>query len=150
MRRLLVLAAVLAACRARRPEPTNALASQQIDAAIPETSAPAEPVAIIAPSEGVGLAPGPEGHLGAWLALGPFRLDDKKDPATFKPQGLADDRALRPRYGATEATARIDAPKRDDKADRSDAHKLRIVLAATVIDQASRKHRKVLTTTRWT
>ena len=47
------------------------------------------------------------------------------------------------------AIAWMVAPKRDDKADRSDAPKLRLVIAATVIDQASRKHRTVLTSTRW-
>ena len=48
------------------------------------------------------------------------------------------------------AIAWIVAPKRDDKADRNDAPKLRLVIAATVIDQASRRHRKVLTSSRWT
>lgn len=83
-------------------------------------SVPEEPpVATVEPAEGVGLAPGPAGHLGAWLALGPFRVepsladftawrppvrDDKgkPDPTTL------DDRALRPAYGASLATTRVD------------------------------------------
>ena len=45
----------------------------------PELTAP---IAQIAASEGVGLVAGPSGHVGAWLALGPFRLDEKAPPAS--------------------------------------------------------------------
>lgn len=80
------------------------------------SAAPVEPVATVTPEEGVGVVPGPEGHLGAWLALGPFRLDEKKpDAATFRPAGVADDRALDPRYGVSVGAARVDVPQRDDK-----------------------------------
>ncbi|MBK7397199.1 MAG: hypothetical protein IPJ34_13080 [Myxococcales bacterium] len=71
------------------------------------------PLPSVAPSEGVGVVLGPEGHLGAGLALGPFRLDDKKaDVATFRPTGVVDDRASLPRYGATEGSARVDVAQK--------------------------------------
>lgn len=89
----------------------SASASASVSASVAE-----EPAAVVAPSEGVGVVLGPEGHLGAWLALGPFRLDDKKaDAATFRPTGVVDDRALAPRYGATEGSARVDVAQKDDK-----------------------------------
>jgi predicted esterase len=58
------------------------------------------PIAQVAENEGVGIAPGPSGHLGAWLALGPFRLDPSASAATFHPPQIADDRALSPKVGA--------------------------------------------------
>ncbi len=56
-------------------------------AASASTTAPDDessaPIAQVAPDEGVAIAPGPAGHLGAWLALGPFLVDDtKKLPST--------------------------------------------------------------------
>lgn len=46
------------------------------------------PVAKIDPAEGIGLTLGPGGHLGAWLALGPFFIDSKSLP---DPLGVADE-----------------------------------------------------------
>ncbi|MBI2392773.1 MAG: prolyl oligopeptidase family serine peptidase [Deltaproteobacteria bacterium] len=81
---------------------------------------PDDPVATIAASEGVGIASGPAGHLGAWLALGPFRLTTTvADLAEWRPpirdsKGIpdptatVDDHALRPSLGATLPT-RVDA-----------------------------------------
>jgi len=99
------------------PEPS---ASAPIAALAPEE----EPIAAFKDDEGVPIAPGPAGHLGAWLALGPFRLDDASPPQSTtayrppirddkgKPDPVAtiDDHALEPSYGATLPT-RVDLPK---------------------------------------
>lgn len=79
------------------------------------SATPEEPVATFAASEGVGLAPGPAGHLGAWLALGPFRVDAAlPDFTTFRPpvrddKGKStgptlDDHAFRPAHAASLGT----------------------------------------------
>ena len=58
---------------------TASVTTAESDAGVdPELTAP---VASIKPEEGVGLAPGPNGHIGAWLALGPFRLPEKQLPS---------------------------------------------------------------------
>jgi len=85
-----------------------------------------EPVATFKDDEGVPIAPGPNGHLGAWLALGPFRLDDaspggpqsttsyrppvRDEKGKPDPTATIDDHAFKPTYGATLPT-RIDLQK---------------------------------------
>jgi len=83
-----------------------------------------EPVATFKDGEGVPIVPGPSGHLGAWLALGPFLLDADKPPqstVTYRPpvrdekgkpdpSATIDDHALKPAYGATLPT-RVDLQK---------------------------------------
>ncbi len=75
-----------------------------------------DPVATFKDDEGVPIAAGPAGHLGAWLALGPFRVDDPNAGA-FRPPvrdesgksdgTTIDDHALKPTYGGTLPT-RVD------------------------------------------
>ncbi len=81
------------------------------------------PVPEIRDEEGIGIAPGPKGHLGAWLALGPF-LHDAPDATAFRPAArddkgkvdptrpVVDDHALRPELAAPVPT-RVDIPVRD-------------------------------------
>jgi hypothetical protein len=93
--------------------PSASVATSASSAPIdPESTAP---IASIVAGEGIGIAPGPSGHLGAWLALGPFRLDESSPPAStakYHPPGVDDDHALDPRHGATLPT-RIDVPTRE-------------------------------------
>lgn len=107
---------------------TSASTGASESSSVPE---PELPIAQITEAEGIGLAPGPTGHLGAWLALGPFRLDespnakappfelttwhpvardDKGKPDPGKP---IEDRAFVPRFGAVVEGARVDVAKRD-------------------------------------
>jgi predicted esterase len=88
-------------------------------------------VAEVDPKEGVGVVAGPAGHLGAWLALGPFLLDEKDrglaDATTWGPRtasspsakaGAArlDDHAFAPAFGATLPT-NVDVGVRDPSPD---------------------------------
>lgn len=103
------------------PAPTKAAAvasaspSTSVISAVAPTVAPEPPVAVIRADEGVGIAPGPSGHLGAWLALGPFRIESSLADFTGwqppvrddkgKPTGKTlDDRPLRPAFGASLGT----------------------------------------------
>jgi predicted esterase len=94
---------------------TASVSTSAVASATPEIPAP-EPIATFKDDEGIPIAPGPAGHLGAWLALGPFRLDDPSVALpSFRPpirdeNGKADgttldDQALKP--GAAVA-ARVD------------------------------------------
>ncbi|MGZ6082652.1 MAG: carboxylesterase family protein [Polyangiales bacterium] len=70
------------------------------------------PVAEVTAAEGIGIAPGPSGHLGAWLALGPFRVDSTADVSTWRPAQIADDHGLSPKIGSS-LDAKVDV--RDPK-----------------------------------
>jgi predicted esterase len=109
---------------------SSASASASTAPASVEASAPGDPdanvkIAVIDPKEGVGVAPGPQGHLGAWLALGPFLLDEKEralpDVDGWAPKSSAgatrlDDHALAPAFGEKIA-ANADRGARDPSPD---------------------------------
>lgn len=120
-----LLLALLGACVSRAPDrpimiapgvvassPSPVISASSAPPPLPEP----EPVATFKDDEGIPIAAGPAGHLGAWLALGPFRIDDPS-LASFRPPvrdengksdgTTLDDHAFGPSYGASIGT-RID------------------------------------------
>lgn len=90
------------------------LAATAPSASTSASSEPSAPVAMIADREGIGLALGPQGHLGAWLALGPFRIDADRDAWPLRLQVPRDhderDRALEaPVFKLEDAPPKLDA-----------------------------------------
>lgn len=92
--------------------PAIALPAASSATVTPPGVAEPEPVATFKEDEGMPIAAGPAGHLGAWLAMGPFRIDDAASPLAAyrppsrddggKPDGTTlDDHALMPSHGAT-------------------------------------------------
>ncbi len=111
---------------ASSPSPSSSTPLAAASGGSVEAALPPPKIATIAPEEGVGLVAGPQGHVGAWLALGPFRLPEK-DKSTVtalrlkarKPNGVIDeaapaidDHAFAPKFGAAVPT-RIDVPSRE-------------------------------------
>ncbi|MFI5303020.1 MAG: hypothetical protein ACHREM_33435, partial [Polyangiales bacterium] len=94
---------------------SSASLSSSSSSSSPSPSAALIPIATIADREGIGLALGPEGHLGAWLALGPFRIDADRDAWPLRLQVPRDHdeqgRALEaPVFKLEDAPPKLDAP----------------------------------------
>jgi predicted esterase len=101
---------------APRPKTAVSLAAAPIASTVAEPVAEPDPVATFKDDEGVPIVAGPSGHLGAWLSLGPFRIDDP-NAAAFRPPvrdetgkgdgSTIDDHTLKPVYG-TSLPTRVD------------------------------------------
>ena len=137
-RSLLALSSIVLACSPNRaptstgdlPQPTSTASppGATISSTIPDPGSHESaidpeltaPIAQINSEEGVGLVEGAQGQIGAWMALGPFRLPEKSGTAsvvTFRPPADAkgttlDDHAFAPVYGGTLA-AHVDVPIRE-------------------------------------
>ncbi len=100
------LAARASASSSSRPlvAPSVASAPPSASVAAPHDPEVDAPIASVDPKEGIGVALGPAGHLGAWLALGPFVLPKGSSPEKFRP---IDEAHTTPRFDAS-AGARID------------------------------------------
>lgn len=108
MRRLGILFACLVACAGGRVPKDLPRART----AVHEAREGRVPIASIDRAEGVGLVAGPDGHLGAWLALGPFRLEGPASLESARPLGASvDEAALSPRF-AEPVAASVDRPVR--------------------------------------